>query len=245
MARYTVTITADRDGYPILLSNGNPVASGDAGAGRHWVRWRDPFPKPSYLFALVAGDLHCHEDCHTTPSGRDIRLAIYTEHTNAGRTEHAMRSLKAAMRWDEDTYGLECDLDNYLVVAVDDFNMGAMENKGLNIFNTQYVLARPETATDTDYAEYRGGDRRTSTSTTGPATASPCRDWFQLSLKEGLTVFREQSSAPTAALRRCGASRKCAPCAPRSSPRTPAPWPTRCARSPMPRSTTSTPRRCT
>src|SRR5699024_6584067 len=118
---------------------------------RHWVRWEDPFPKPSYLFALVAGDLACHEDRIVTASGREVRLRIFVEHENLNKTDHAMASLKAAMRWDEATYGLECDLDDYMVVAVGDFNMGAMENKGLNIFNTQYVLARPETATDSDY----------------------------------------------------------------------------------------------
>ncbi|MCS4503236.1 aminopeptidase N [Arhodomonas aquaeolei] len=191
MARYTVTITADRGACPILLSNGNPVGSGELDDGRHWVRWHDPFPKPSYLFALVAGDLHCHEDRHTTPSGRDIRLAIYTEHANAGRTAHAMRSLKAAMAWDERTYGLECDLDNYLVVAVGDFNMGAMENKGLNIFNTQYILARPDVATDADYTNIEAviGHEYFHNWTGNRVTL---RDWFQLSLKEGLTVFREQ-----------------------------------------------------
>ncbi len=191
MARYTVTITADKRHYPILLSNGNPVANGDLDDGRHWVRWQDPFPKPSYLFALVAGDLHCHEDRHTTRSGRDIRLAIYTEHENAGRTAHAMDSLKAAMHWDELTYGLECDLDNYLVVAVGDFNMGAMENKGLNIFNTQYILARSDVATDTDYVNIEAviGHEYFHNWTGNRVTL---RDWFQLSLKEGLTVFREQ-----------------------------------------------------
>lgn len=191
MARYSVTISADRTECPVLLSNGNPVASGERAGNRHWVRWEDPFPKPSYLFALVAGDLHCHEDSHRTASGRDIRLAMYTEHANAGRTEHAMQSLKAAMTWDEQVYGLECDLDHYLVVAVGDFNMGAMENKGLNVFNTQFVLARPDRTTDSDYLNIQDvvaheyfhnwtGNRVT------------LRDWFQLSLKEGLTVFREQ-----------------------------------------------------
>jgi aminopeptidase N len=191
MARFSVTITADREECPVLLSNGNPVARGERAGNRHWVRWEDPFPKPSYLFALVAGDLHCHEDSHRTRSGRDIRLAMYTEHSNAGRTEHAMQSLKAAMAWDEHVYGLECDLDHYLVVAVADFNMGAMENKGLNVFNTQFVLARSDRTTDTDYVNIQDvvaheyfhnwtGNRVT------------LRDWFQLSLKEGLTVFREQ-----------------------------------------------------
>ncbi len=191
MARYTVTIEADRGTCPILLSNGNPVAGGELEGDRHWARWEDPFPKPSYLFALVAGDLHCHEGHYRTGSGRDIRLAIYTEHANAGKTAHAMASLQAAMHWDEETYGLECDLDNYLIVAVGDFNMGAMENKGLNIFNTQYVLARPETATDADYAGIEAviGHEYFHNWTGNRVTL---RDWFQLSLKEGLTVFREQ-----------------------------------------------------
>lgn len=191
MARYSVTITADRDTCPVMLANGNRVASGERHGNQHWVRWEDPFPKPSYLFALVAGDLHCHEDRYRTGSGRDVRLAIYTEHANAGRTGHAMDSLKAAMAWDEDVYNLECDLDHYMVVAVGDFNMGAMENKGLNIFNTQYILARPDRTTDADYINIQDvvaheyfhnwtGNRIT------------LRDWFQLSLKEGLTVFREQ-----------------------------------------------------
>lgn len=191
MARYAVTIAADRGRYPVLLSNGNPVASGEDPGDRHWVRWEDPFPKPSYLFALVAGDLHCHEDRHVTRSGREIRLAIYTEHENAGKTDHAMDSLKAAMAWDETVYALECDLDNYMIVAVGDFNMGAMENKGLNIFNTQYVLARPETATDTDYTNIEAviGHEYFHNWTGNRVTL---RDWFQLSLKEGLTVFRER-----------------------------------------------------
>jgi aminopeptidase N len=191
MARYTVTLAADRATCPVLLSNGNPVDRGELDDGRHWVRWEDPFPKPSYLFALVAGDLHCHEASYQTGSGRDIRLAIYTEHANAGKTEHAMNSLQAAMRWDERAYGLECDLDHYMIVAVGDFNMGAMENKGLNIFNTQYVLARPETATDTDYINIEAviGHEYFHNWTGNRVTL---RDWFQLSLKEGLTVFREQ-----------------------------------------------------
>ena len=192
MAVFTTTIEADRARYPVLLSNGNPVARGEAGGGRHWVRWHDPFPKPSYLFALVAGDLAVREDRYTTASGREVALRIYTEPHNIDRTGHAMRSLKRAMRWDEQRYGLEYDLDIYMIVAVDDFNMGAMENKGLNIFNSKLLLARPETATDTDYVNIEAvvaheyfhnwtGNRVT------------CRDWFQLSLKEGLTVFRDQS----------------------------------------------------
>jgi len=191
MSRFTTTITADRERYPVLLSNGDAVERGTLDGGRHFVTWRDPFPKPSYLFALVAGDLACVEDAFTTRSGRRVALHIYVEHHNRDRCDHAMASLKKAMRWDEDTYGLEYDLDTYMIVAVDDFNMGAMENKGLNIFNSKYVLARPDTATDRDFAGIEGviaheyfhnwtGNRVT------------CRDWFQLSLKEGLTVFRDQ-----------------------------------------------------
>ncbi len=191
MSRYTTTIVADRDRYPVVLSNGNPVDHGILDGNRHWVRWQDPFRKPSYLFALVAGDLACVEDRFTTRSGRDIALKIYVEKHNADKCGHAMASLKKAMRWDEEVYGLEYDLDIYMIVAVDDFNMGAMENKGLNIFNSKYVLAKPDTATDGDFAGVEGviaheyfhnwtGNRVT------------CRDWFQLSLKEGLTVFRDQ-----------------------------------------------------
>ncbi|MDN5869605.1 MAG: aminopeptidase N [Nitrococcus sp.] len=191
MARYTTTIEADRGRYPVLLSNGNQVAQGQAANNRHWVRWEDPFPKPSYLFALVAGDLACHEDRIVTASGREVRLRIFVEHENRGKTEHAMASLKAAMGWDEATYGLECDLDDYMVVAVSDFNMGAMENKGLNIFNTQYILARPEITTDADYENILAvvGHEYFHNWTGNRVTL---RDWFQLSLKEGLTVFREQ-----------------------------------------------------
>jgi aminopeptidase N len=191
MARFTTTIAADRARYPVLLSNGNPVASGDLEDGRHFVTWEDPFPKPSYLFALVAGDLRCIEDRYVTASGREVALRIYVEPENADKCEHAMRSLKKAMRWDEERFGREYDLDVYMIVAVNDFNMGAMENKGLNVFNAKFVLARPETATDRDFLGIEGviaheyfhnwtGNRIT------------CRDWFQLSLKEGLTVFRDQ-----------------------------------------------------
>ena len=191
MARFTTRIEADRARYPVLLSNGNRVGQGELEDGRHWVRWEDPFPKPSYLFALVAGDLHCHRGSFTTASGRNVALEIWVEPANADKCEHALISLQAAMKWDEDTYGLEYDLDIYMIVAVDDFNMGAMENKGLNVFNSKYVLAKPSTATDDDYEgiasvvahEYFHnwtGNRVT------------CRDWFQLTLKEGLTVFRDQ-----------------------------------------------------
>ncbi|MGI9334960.1 MAG: aminopeptidase N [Gammaproteobacteria bacterium] len=192
MARYTVKITADRRRCPVLLSNGNAIERGELENGRHFVKWEDPFAKPSYLFALVAGDLACVQDTYTTGSGREVSLRIYVEQHNVDRCDHAMASLVKAMRWDERTFGLEYDLDIYMIVAVDDFNMGAMENKGLNIFNSKCVLARPDTATDADYAGIEGvvaheyfhnwtGNRVT------------CRDWFQLSLKEGLTVFRDQA----------------------------------------------------
>jgi aminopeptidase N len=191
MSRYTTTIVADKTRYPVLLSNGNLVASGEMEGNRHWVRWEDPFRKPSYLFALVAGDLFKTEDRHVTASGREVTLRIYVEPANADRCEHAMRSLKKAMRWDEEVFGLEYDLDIYMVVAVDSFNMGAMENKGLNVFNSKYVLARPDTATDTDYVNIEGviGHEYFHNWTGNRVT---CRDWFQLSLKEGLTVFRDQ-----------------------------------------------------
>ena len=200
MARYRVRIVADPQRYPVLLSNGNDVERGALDDGRRFVVWEDPYPKPSYLFALVAGGLACVEDTFTTRSGRSVALRIFVEPHNADRCDHAMRSLRRAMRWDEDVYGLEYDLDVFMIVAVDDFNMGAMENKGLNIFNSAYVLARPDTATDTDFAaietviahEYFHnwtGNRVT------------CRDWFQLSLKEGLTVFRDQQFSADMALR--------------------------------------------
>lgn len=192
LARFKTVISADKATYPILLSNGNLVDSGETAEGRHWVQWDDPFPKPSYLFALVAGDFDLLQDTFTTQSGRVIDLRIYVEKGYGDQAGHAMYSLKAAMRWDEQAYGREYDLDIYMIVAIGDFNMGAMENKGLNIFNTKYVLAKPETATDNDYIhilsvighEYFhnwSGNRVT------------CRDWFQLSLKEGLTIFRDQS----------------------------------------------------
>lgn len=192
LARYTTTITADAAHYPYLLSNGNLVGSGKLENGRHWAKWEDPFKKPSYLFALVAGDFDLLEDTFVTQSGRDIQLRIYVEKGYGDQAHHAMYSVKEAMRWDEKAYGREYDLDIYMIVAIGDFNMGAMENKGLNIFNTKYVLAKPETATDDDYIhilsvvghEYFhnwSGNRVT------------CRDWFQLSLKEGLTIFRDQS----------------------------------------------------
>ncbi|MCP5152271.1 MAG: aminopeptidase N [Chromatiales bacterium] len=191
MARYRTTIVGDPDRYPVMLSNGNPVSRETLADGRVAVTWEDPFAKPSYLFALVAGNLACVEDTFVTRSGREVTLRIYVEPHNRDRCDHAMASLKKSMRWDEEVYGLEYDLDIFMIVAVDDFNMGAMENKGLNVFNSKYVLARPETATDLDHAAIEGviaheyfhnwtGNRVT------------CRDWFQLSLKEGLTVFRDQ-----------------------------------------------------
>ena len=204
MARYRVTISADQTEYPVLLSNGNRVDSQQLEGGRHRVTWEDPFPKPSYLFALVAGDLRCHRGVFATQSGREVQLEIWVQPENVDRCDHALQSLIKAMEWDENVFGLEYDLDIYMIVAVNDFNMGAMENKGLNVFNSKYVLARPDTATDADYElieaviahEYFHnwtGNRVT------------CRDWFQLTLKEGLTVFRDQrftSDRTSAAVKR-------------------------------------------
>ena len=191
MARFTTTIVADRSRYPVLLSNGNPVARGELEGGRHFVTWEDPFPKPSYLFALVAGDLIKIEDSFVTASGRRVALQIFVEARNRDKCDHAMVSLKKAMAWDEAVFGLEYDLDIYMILAVDDFNMGAMENKGLNVFNSKYVLARPDTASDLDYQGIEGviGHEYFHNWTGNRVT---CRDWFQLSLKEGLTVFRDQ-----------------------------------------------------
>ena len=195
MARYTTTIIADRAKYPVLLSNGNRGASGPAtGAGsegRHFATWVDPWPKPSYLFALVAGDLVCAGDTFTTMSGREVGLEVWVERHNLDKCAHALASMQRAMRWDEEAFGREYDLDAYMIFSADDFNMGAMENKGLNVFNSKYVLAKAETATDADFEGIEAviaheyfhnwtGNRVT------------CRDWFQLSLKEGLTVFRDQ-----------------------------------------------------
>ncbi len=156
MTCYTVRVEADRSRYPVLLSNGNLVDGGEAGADRHWVEWEDPFPKPSYLFALVAGDLAHIEDTFTTRSGRDVTLRVYVEAENIDRCDHAMESLINSMRWDEERFDLEYDLDIYNIVATNQFNMGAMENKSLNIFNSRYVLARPDTATDFDYQGIEG-----------------------------------------------------------------------------------------
>lgn len=191
MAKFTTTIVADRQKYPVLLSNGNKVGEGMVDKKRHWVKWVDPYKKPSYLFALVAGRLVALKDRFVTQSGREVALEIWTEPADQDKVQHAMEAVKHAMKWDEERFGLEYDLDIYMIVAVGDFNMGAMENKGLNIFNTKYVLARQDTATDADFEGVESviaheyfhnwtGNRVT------------CRDWFQLSLKEGLTVFRDQ-----------------------------------------------------
>ncbi|MBT1073984.1 aminopeptidase N [Geobacter grbiciae] len=188
---FTTTIVADRELYPVLLSNGNPVAAEVLPDGRHAATWHDPFKKPAYLFALVAGKLVCIEDRFTTMNGREVALRIYVEEQNRYKCDHAMRSLKKAMRWDEERFGREYDLDIYMIVAVDDFNMGAMENKGLNIFNSRYVLASPQTATDEDFQaieEVIGHEYFHNWS----GNRITCRDWFQLSLKEGLTIFRDQ-----------------------------------------------------
>ena len=191
MARYTNTIHADRERYPVLLSNGNLIAAGEAAGERHWAKWEDPFPKPSYLFAMVAAKLEKLEDSFVTRSGRTVRLTVYVEPGKLDQCGYAMRCLKSAMKWDEDVFGLELDLDGYMIVAVGDFNSGAMENKGLNIFNTKFVLARPDTATDIDYQNI---DRVVAHEYFHNWTGNrvTCRDWFQLSLKEGLTVFRDQ-----------------------------------------------------
>jgi aminopeptidase N len=193
MAKFTCTVEADRERFPHLLSNGNPVAAAVCtdDATRHWARWEDPYAKPCYLFALVAARLDVLEDEYVTASSRRVRLAVYVEPGKLDQCGHAMAALRKAMRWDEERFGLEMDLDQYMIVAVGDFNMGAMENKGLNIFNTKYVLARPDTATD---ADYQGIDRVVAHEYFHNWTGNrvTCRDWFQLSLKEGLTVFRDQ-----------------------------------------------------
>ena len=191
LSRYSVRMSADQARYPVLLANGDPIAQGTAADGTHWAEWNDPFPKPSYLFALVAGNLAVNRDTFTTRSGRVVELGIWVREPDLAKTQHALDALKTSMKWDEDTFGREYDLDVFNIVAVDDFNFGAMENKGLNIFNSRYILADPDTATDADYDgiaavvahEYFhnwSGNRVT------------CRDWFQLSLKEGFTVYRDQ-----------------------------------------------------
>jgi hypothetical protein len=201
MARYEVELVADRARFPVLLSNGNLVGEGALPDGRHFARWVDPFPKPCYLFALVAATLVAREERIVTMSGREALLQVWVEPGQLGRTDHAMQSLIRSIRWDERRFGLELDLDRFMIVAVGDFNMGAMENKGLNVFNTKYVFAHPRIATDTDFANVESvvaheyfhnwtGNRVT------------CRDWFQLTLKEGLTVFRTRSSRPTCSPRR-------------------------------------------
>ena len=191
MAKYTVMLRADKKKYPVLLSNGNLIEEGDLGDGRHYALWEDPFKKPSYLFALVAGQLVCQEETIKLKSGRDALLQVWVEDGNLDKTQHAMDSLINSIRWDEERFGLELDLDRFMIVAVGDFNMGAMENKGLNIFNTKYVLANPRIATDVDYANIEAvvGHEYFHNWTGNRVT---CRDWFQLSLKEGLTVFRDQ-----------------------------------------------------
>ncbi|KAG2580779.1 hypothetical protein PVAP13_6NG363600 [Panicum virgatum] len=191
MAKYTCRIEADKTLYPVLLSNGNLIEQGDLEDGKHFALWEDPFKKPSYLFALVAGQLGCREDSFVTCSGRNVTLRIWTPAQDLPKTAHAMYSLKAAMQWDEEVFGLEYDLDLFNIVVVPDFNMGAMENKSLNIFQSRLVLASPETATDGDYAAILGvvGHEYFHNWTGNRVT---CRDWFQLTLKEGLTVFRDQ-----------------------------------------------------
>ena len=191
MSKFTTTIVADKKRYPVLLSNGNKIDGGEFSDGRHWVKWEDPFAKPSYLFALVAGDLAVTEDCFTTMSGRNVKIEFYTTEADKPKVGFAVESLKNAMKWDETRFGLEYDLDIFMVVAVGDFNMGAMENKGLNIFNTKFVLADSRTATDTDFEGIESvvGHEYFHNWTGNRVT---CRDWFQLSLKEGLTVFRDQ-----------------------------------------------------
>ncbi|ERM11652.1 aminopeptidase N [Pantoea ananatis] len=191
LARFTTTVIADGSRYPFLLSNGNRIDSGQDDKGRNWVKWQDPFPKPCYLFALVAGDFDVLRDSFTTRSGRNVALEIFVDRGNLDRADWAMTSLKNSMKWDEERFGLEYDLDIFMIVAVDFFNMGAMENKGLNVFNSKYVLAKAETATDKDYLGIEAviGHEYFHNWTGNRVT---CRDWFQLSLKEGLTVFRDQ-----------------------------------------------------
>ena len=191
MAKYKTKMIADKKKYPHLLSNGNRIGEGDLPNGRHWVEWEDPFKKPSYLFAMVAGDFDVARDTFTTMTNRQIALEIFVDKGNLFKTPHAMESLKKSMKWDEDTFGLEYDLDIYMIVAVDSFNMGAMENKGLNIFNSTFTLADEKTATDVDFQGIESviGHEYFHNWTGNRVT---CRDWFQLTLKEGLTVYRDQ-----------------------------------------------------
>ena len=244
MATYTVTLRADKAAFPVLLSNGNLVDSGSLPDARHFATWHDPHPKPSYLFALVAGQLVCREQRVTARTGSSHLLQIYVRPGDLDKTEHAMHSLMASMAWDEARFNLPLDLERFMIVATSDFNMGAMENKGLNIFNTKFVLASPATATDADFGNVESvvaheyfhnwtGNRIT------------CRDWFQLSLKEGLLFLETKSSAKTwraaSLAARLNALKMCACCAPRSFQKTLAPWPTRCALTSTKKSTTSTP----
>ncbi|MBF0369768.1 MAG: aminopeptidase N [Magnetococcales bacterium] len=191
LARFTTTVIAPKKSAPILLSNGNPIEEGELNGERHFVTWEDPFPKPAYLFALVAGDLFCARDQFTTRSGRQVDLRLYVDPENHQKCDHALESLKKSMTWEEERFGREYDLDIYMIVAVNDFNMGAMENKGLNVFNAKYVLAHPQTATDKDY-EYIESVIAHEYLHNWTGNRITCRDWFQLSLKEGLTVFRDQ-----------------------------------------------------
>src|SRR3954452_3359870 len=192
LSRYRVRMEGDATAFPVLLSNGNRVAAGEAANGRHWAEWEDPFPKPCYLFALVAGELEPNRDSFTTMSGRKVDLAIWVREADLPKTQHAMNSLKLSMAWDEQVYGREYDLDLFNIVAVSDFNMGAMENKSLNIFNSAYVLADQETATDADFDNIARVVAHEYFHNWSGARVT-CRDWFQLSLKEGFTVFRDQS----------------------------------------------------
>ena len=191
MAKFKTRMTGDKSRFPFLLSNGNKTVSGDLPNGRHFVEWEDPFRKPSYLFAMVAGDFDVAQDSYVTMTGRKIELEIFVDKGNLRKTSHAMNSLKTSMKWDEETFGLEYDLDIYMIVAVDSFNMGAMENKGLNIFNSTYTLADEKSATDHDFQNIEGviGHEYFHNWTGNRVT---CRDWFQLTLKEGLTVYRDQ-----------------------------------------------------
>ncbi|RYE68994.1 MAG: aminopeptidase N, partial [Oxalobacteraceae bacterium] len=191
MAKYKVMLRADKDKFPVLLSNGNLIEEGELADGRHYALWEDPFKKPSYLFALVAARLVCQEETFPLADGRQALLQVWVEDGNLDKTDYAMQSLKRSIRWDEERWNLELDLDRFMIVAVGDFNMGAMENKGLNIFNTKYVLANPRVATDVDFQGIEAvvGHEYFHNWTGNRVT---CRDWFQLSLKEGLTVFRDQ-----------------------------------------------------
>lgn len=239
LSTYTVRIEADLHSAPVLLSNGNPVEQGQLPAGRHYAVWHDPHPKPCYLFALVAGDLAEVTDSIVTKSGRKVRLGIHVEHGKQARAAYAMDALKRAMRWDEDVFGREYDLDVFNIVAVSEFNIGAMENKGLNIFNDKFVLADEETATDADFANVETlisheyfhnwtGNRIT------------CRDWFQLCLKEGLTVYRDHEFSAdqrSSAVRRIQEVKLLKA---QQFPEDQGPLPIRCDRVAIARSTTST-----